>query len=589
LRIRRARLHNAVADDRDRLALCLNAVSPTGLGVPDGGLLYVPRLVARTPLSRHGDGGVFARHVADGLREALRQARRPGEAHSPGDSLLFENELDAAVGVIGQWLAGAPPVEREWWPYVTDGAPPSLWWRRAILPDGRRLPSIIASLARRGVAELWLGRLDPGEIRTGLAAIEEAHGLSLPRPRQERFPNRLRDPTKPASKDLDQAAALVEAIAPEARRANLAPPARLLLLVALIADRRPAMLTVQSAALAFAGVAAGRLPAPDQRADPSRPRAPAASPSETPGSAGPIRTWPLDRAPSQVPLPAAGPGPTNAIAVLGDPGHRAPPRPAVPTPAERPVKALAPRPLPKPPCPPAAIHSEYGGLLFLLNALLALGVYGDFSEPRRSVPGLSPSGMLRHLGRAWFGAPFVADPLHGLLTRLAGGPSADRALDFEAQRWSVPRTWLLPWPHAGPALVAGGKRRPMLWHRAGFPLAELDGCDPGAAIRAARRLGLRGRPRSARFPRLPAPPRARWLACLRLYLEARLVQALGLDNGMEAVTELCRRPADICVDGDRVQAQFVLNEHSIAIRLAGLDRDPGWIPSARYDFRYMFE
>jgi hypothetical protein len=88
---------------------------------------------------------------------------------------------------------------------------------------------------------------------------------------------------------------------------------------------------------------------------------------------------------------------------------------------------------------------------------------------------------------------------------------------------------------------------------------------------------------------LPAAPRARWVACLRLYLEARTSRALGCADGSEAVATLCRRPARIAAEGERLEARFALDHHPLAIRLAGLDRDPGWIPAARRDFRYAFE
>jgi hypothetical protein len=590
LRIGRVRLHHAAPGDRARLALGLEAVGAASVGVPDRALLIVPRLVVRRPLPRSGDANPFAGEVVDGLRAALRRARRAGEAASSGDCLFFADEFDAAVQAIEQWLAGAPPAERAWWPHVTGGAPLPVWWRREILPDGRRLPSVIARLARRGIAEPWLGRLDPGDVRTGLAAIAETHGLSLPAdcevPASASASARGRR-RRPVDPDLAPAAALVEAIAPEARRADLPPPVRLLLLIGLIAERRPAMLSVRTATIAFAAVAAGRLPEPVEAALPPPPSA-TASPAPPPAR-------PLDRAGTQRTepdlRPASPPGTVPAarheFAATGGPDGAASHESAVPDRVER-VTPMAPSAPVEAPCPAAEIRSEYGGLLFLLSALLALGVYGDFSEPRRSLPGLSPFGLLRLLGRAWFGAPFVADPLHGLLVRLAGGRSADSARDFEARPWSVPRAWLLPWPDSGPALVTPRRRRPMLWHPAGFPLAEL-GPEPRSAVRAARQLGLKAQPSTARLPALPVPPRARWIACLRCYLEARIGRALGCAGGVEAVTLLCRRPARIRVDGDRIEARFALDDHPLAIRLAGLDRDPGWIPAARHDFRHSFE
>lgn len=587
IQVRRARLRRGVAADRERLRLALDPVRPAAAGVPDRAILIIPRLVARRSLPRHGDSGLFAGDVVESLRAALRRARRPGEARSPEDSLLFVDELDAAVWLIEQWLAGAPPAERDWWPHLTAGAAPPVWWRRAILPDGRRLPSVIARLVRLGVAEPWLRRLDPGDVRVGLAAIAETHGLSLPA--QRRLPVSTRRPLAgPHSPDLVPAVAFVEAIAPEARRSDLPPAARLLMLIGLIAERRPAMLAVRTAALAFAAVAAGNLPTPEEAADPPRPRVPASSASAPTGPLGRVPAAPFKPDESRAPPSAVVPAPAEEIAAPRGRAEAPPRRPAGSALADRRVRAARARSI-EAALPAPAIRSDYGGLLFLLNALLALGVYGDFSEPRRSLPGLSPFGMLRLLGRAWFGAPFAGDPLHGLLTRLAGGRSADAAREFEERRWSVPRAWLLPWPDSGPALLAGSKRRPMLWHPAGFPLAELDGGDAGAAVRAARRLGLRGRPSPARLAALPVPPRARWLACLRFYLEARVSRALSCGGGIEAVTLLCRQPARISADDERVEARFALRDHPIAIRLAGLDPDPGWIPAAGRDFRYIFE
>jgi hypothetical protein len=588
LRIRRARLHNAAPGDRDRLALRLDSIRPSTVGIPDRALLIVPRLVARRPLPRHGDSGLFAGAVADGLRAALRRARRPGEARSSDDSLLFLDELDAAAWLIEQWLAGAAPAERLWWPHVTDGAEPPVWWRREILPDGRRLPSLIARLVRRGIAEPWLARLDPSDLRAGLAAIAETHGLSLPPVRDAPAPARRSRSDRAIAPDVAPAAAIVEAIAPEARRSDLPPPARLLLLVGLVAERRPAMLAARSAALAFAAVASGRLSRAGTIAGPAPPTAPASPPSQRVHRAGPAPAGSFDPEPSPAQLPPMAPAPEEEVATPrsgSDPPAR---RSAAAGSTERPERSVRARPI-EAAVPSAAIRSEFGGLLFLLNALLALGVYGDFTEPRRSVPGLSPFGLLRLLGRAWFGAGFVADPLHGLLVRLAGGRLADSPGDFESRRWSVPSAWLRPWPDPGPPLVGGSRRRPMLWHPAGFPLAELDGAGPGAASRAARKSGLKGVPRRARLPALPGPPRARWLACLRLYLEARLPEALGCSDGIAAAALLCRHPAFISVDGDRVDARFALDDHPLAIRLAGLDRDPGWIPAARYDLQYFFE
>ncbi|HEV2817329.1 MAG TPA: hypothetical protein VGW40_08945 [Allosphingosinicella sp.] len=543
-----ARLHGGVAGDCERLRSHLDGVRPAAFGLAEGAILLVPRLVARRRLPRHGDGGLFAGDVAEALQAALRRARRPGEARSRDDALLFLDEMEAAATLLAQWLTGATPADRAWWPQLIGCESPPAWLRRRILADARRLPTLVAILARRGLAEALLGRLEPEDVRVALAALAAGCGLSLPAPRPLAPPPRAGGDPGPAAPETAEAFALVEAIVPEARRAALAPPARLLLLVALLAERRPAMLATRAAGAAFAAVASARLP-----------------------PAGPEERRRRGIPPAAV--RARRPGVRPAGAAVSDPVEPRPGRAAA-------IESVAAA---------AEIATEYGGLLFLLNALLALGIYGDFSRPERALPGLSPFGLLRLLGRAWFGRPFIADPLHPLLVGLAGGCGADAARDFEAPPWSVPRNWLAPWPKAGPALVGGHRLRPMLWHPARFPLAELDPADPAAAERAARRLGLRGVRRRAGLPSLPAPPRARWIACLRRYLEARLARGLDRADPADAVATLCRRPARAVADDAGLTVRFRLDDHALAIRLAGLDRDPGWIPAARRDVRILFE
>jgi hypothetical protein len=45
----------------------------------------------------------------------------------------------------------------------------------------------------------------------------------------------------------------------------------------------------------------------------------------------------------------------------------------------------------------------------------------------------------------------------------------------------------------------------------------------------------------------------------------------------------------VLVTDTRVDIVIQLAEHAIEVRLAGLDRDPGWIPAAGRDVRFHFE
>ena len=76
-------------------------------------------------------------------------------------------------------------------------------------------------------------------------------------------------------------------------------------------------------------------------------------------------------------------------------------------------------------------------------------------------------------------------------------------------------------------------------------------------------------------------------------LHARL--ALALKDGQAAIPSrrrirtMLRLPARLEDAGERLDLHFALAELPLAVRLAGLDRDPGWIPAAGCDIRFHFD
>ena len=94
-------------------------------------------------------------------------------------------------------------------------------------------------------------------------------------------------------------------------------------------------------------------------------------------------------------------------------------------------------------------------------------------------------------------------------------------------------------------------------------------------------------------------PLSEWLACQfpskrikdappRL-AELESLIASGLDMRIRrAIHFLCHRRADVLVSESRVDVFHPLDDHPLEIRMAGLDRDPGWIPGTCLDFRYHF-
>jgi hypothetical protein len=80
-------------------------------------------------------------------------------------------------------------------------------------------------------------------------------------------------------------------------------------------------------------------------------------------------------------------------------------------------------------------------------------------------------------------------------------------------------------------------------------------------------------------------PRQRWINNLSRYLAARLKRALDTPD---AVAITCTQPGRIVIDGDRINVHFPLADHPIALRFAGLDRDPGWVPAAAHFIEFSF-
>lgn len=175
-------------------------------------------------------------------------------------------------------------------------------------------------------------------------------------------------------------------------------------------------------------------------------------------------------------------------------------------------------------------RTNFGGLFYLLNLAVYLEIYADFSRPASPGWDLSPWDLLALLGRHWLGEAFEADPLWALLAELARRDPQDApGADF-----APPRDWEAPFLQAG------------------LPLGA---------------------------PEWP------WLERLAAALRARLALALGFDD----LPRLLGQPARALHTAARLDVYFALTGHPLEVRLAGLDRDLGWLPAAGYAIYYHFE
>ncbi len=234
-----------------------------------------------------------------------------------------------------------------------------------------------------------------------------------------------------------------------------------------------------------------------------------------------------------------------------------------------------------------------------MNAALRLSLYGDFSHPLDRAIACSPWRLLLTAGRTWCGRAFRTDPLAAWLIRRDGDARVERApLD---DRWRLPVPWLAPF-----AGMAGAWRaiwqdgRVRLVHPAGFITMDEPAmpsqCEALVAAELAR-LGMVSPPsvrhvvvsrRGRAVRHQHGCPSALWP-----YLSARLALALGLAGGgaragRRRASVMLRLPARVEDGGDRVDVHLPLDVLPLTVRLAGLDRDPGWIPAAGCDLRFHF-
>jgi len=86
--------------------------------------------------------------------------------------------------------------------------------------------------------------------------------------------------------------------------------------------------------------------------------------------------------------------------------------------------------------------------------------------------------------------------------------------------------------------------------------------------------GLSGGPLQLRAPW------ARWVARRMSFLRTELRRGLQLPEHADLGAIVCLHAAHLAIGPSHLTVHMSLVDHPIAIRLAGLDRDPGWVPAA---------
>ena len=265
----------------------------------------------------------------------------------------------------------------------------------------------------------------------------------------------------------------------------------------------------------------------------------------------PVGVWPLLAASSRPPSVPERPRRQGSAATrfrrspIDPPGAAARPSPAAT--ASLPAAVAAP-------AADECFSSAYAGLLFLLNAFVALGLYPDFAEPRRARLEPSPLWLADRIGRFWFGAAYRRDPLcRGSpdRPRRAACPATGGPAGLACQvrpRLRPPRLVQRRPRHALACSRLSPRRRTSGAARTGYPLS------PGSADPASSRRPVRKRP----APPSGAPD-ARWIGLPRaLSRRAPPVRRAGSGLGLSSLA-LAGRTRALRPGADRpLQARFAI-------------------------------
>jgi hypothetical protein len=201
--------------------------------------------------------------------------------------------------------------------------------------------------------------------------------------------------------------------------------------------------------------------------------------------------------------------------------------------------------------------TQVGGVLYLVNLMAALDLPACYEAGWRLASGVGPWGLLHALGWELLGPEAVAgDPLWPALALLDGRPG------YEAPGWRLPRSRPRRWPAF--ELPAG-------WFKdLGFDTAQT----PTQPTASAHHPRLRAAALRNRYP----PLLARWLAQALPFIDLRLRLALGLPAEASLAAGLLALPGQLYVTATHVDLVASLQHISLPARLAGLDRNPGWLP-----------
>jgi hypothetical protein len=291
-------------------------------------------------------------------------------------------------------------------------------------------------------------------------------------------------------------------------------------------------------------------------------------------------------------------------------------RPSEPVPGGQPGRKTADIPVTAAPVDfEGGLYTELGGILYLINLMAHLDLPACFEDDWGLESQVGSWGVLELLGRgllAWESVECKEDSLWAALARLDGREPGELPGEtfVGGECFRLPVEWFAGLGDGEDGVYRYAARRGWLclWSEAGYVLADVprDAAPPktqaatelrrylGATASALTRAAFDCAPLACLDGPLVAglkPYLARWLALVLPAVRLRLRLALNPPEGeawnLAEVLLLC--PGRLYITSTHVDLVMSLDSISLSARMAGLDRNPGWMADLGRVVSFHFE
>lgn len=238
------------------------------------------------------------------------------------------------------------------------------------------------------------------------------------------------------------------------------------------------------------------------------------------------------------------------------------------------------------------VFTRFGGIFYLLNLGLFLGLYRDFTENLSDEIDLNIWDFVLLLAFEFLGIEIEKDSVWQFLKEINGNLESIEHEFLPEKEWSISTDWLKTFQNERKWFWFEKDNRLIVRHPLNFSVIDVEKNEENENRFENRlenyrqffdeieKIEVFEYPKSTVFER--------WLKNLTDYVKVRLLQALNLETVEEINEILLKKTARISISATHLEIYFNLVDLPLSVRFSGLDRDPGWIPAVGKFVKFHF-